>query len=177
MGIGLGSPLNDLRFADTSRELTTAEPSGPRQESPVHLGPTDGGPGDAVSLNPQPLPPRNLFTQPEGLHAGDPNTAGAERGIIIVGGNPGDAVSLNPQPLPPRNAGDPSAAGAERGIIFVGGNPGDKVSLNPQPLPPRNAVDPNTAGAERGIIIIGGHGQENPELSRGIIVIGGKLRG
>jgi hypothetical protein len=38
-------------------------------------------PGDAVSLNPQPLPPKSYFRRP----------------------NIGDEVSLNPQPLPPRS--------------------------------------------------------------------------
>ena len=130
----------------------------PPQQSPIHHGPTGaergiivvgGHPGDAVSLNPQPLPPRNLFAEFESLHAGDPNTAGAERGIIIIGGQPGDAVSLNPQPLPPRNL--------------------------PQ-LESLHAGDPNSAAASRGIIIIGGHNQANPELNRAIIIIGGKLQ-
>ena len=131
----------------------------PPQQSPIHHGPTGaergiiivgGHPGDAVSLNPQPLPPRNLFAQFESLHAGDPNTAGAERGIIIIGGRPGDAVSLNPQPLPPRNL-----VGQAKGL---------------------HAGDPNSAAASRGIIIVGGHDQANPELNRAIIIIGGKLR-
>jgi len=130
----------------------------PPQQSPIHHGPTGaergiiivgGHPCDAVSLNPQPLPPRNLFAEIESLHAGAPNTAGAERGIII-GGRPGDAVSLNPQPLPPRNL-----VGQAEGL---------------------HAGDPNSAAASRGIIIVGGHDQANPELNRAIIIIGGKLR-
>lgn len=62
---------------------------------------------DAVALNPQPLPPKEI------------NFADFLKG-------PADLVSLNPQPLPPKEIGFTDVLkGAE-----------DLVSLNPQPLPP-----------------------------------------
>jgi hypothetical protein len=64
---------------------------GAQERSIIVVG---GRPGDRVSLNPQPLPPRERLAQLR--------RAGGERSIIIVGGRPGEDVSLNPQPLPPR---------------------------------------------------------------------------
>jgi hypothetical protein len=62
---------------------------------------------DAVSLNPQPLPPKD---------------AGKASRVVRPGG---DEVSLNPQPLPPKEG------------AFKRGRPGRDVALNPQPLPPK----------------------------------------
>jgi len=75
----------------------------PPQQSPIHLGPTGadrgiiivgGRPGDTVSLNPQPMPPRNAFAQTL-LHAGDASSDAAKRGIIIVGGHDQANAELN----------------------------------------------------------------------------------
>lgn len=62
---------------------------------------------EAVALNPQPLPPKEI------------NFADFLKG-------PADLVSLNPQPLPPKELGFSDLLKAAS----------DLVSLNPQPLPP-----------------------------------------
>jgi hypothetical protein len=99
-------------------------------------------PGDESSLNPQPLPPRNLFSR-------------AAIGSLDL--SPGGDVALNPQPLPPKELMSRLASIVQN--LRLGGeamlNPqplplresisasirqfGDEVSLNPQPLPPREA--------------------------------------
>lgn len=62
-------------------------------------------PGDTVSLNPQPLPPRVLGTN--SLRLGDavslnPQPLPPKEKFLSNGVKFGDAVSLNPQPLPPK---------------------------------------------------------------------------
>ncbi len=79
-------------------------------------------PGAEVSLNPQPLPPGELFA--------------AERF--------GDEVSLNPQPLPPFGE---AAEELDFGEMFEDaemnfGQAGEVVELNPQPVPPIGEVEP-----------------------------------
>jgi len=108
-------------------------------------------PGDWASLNPQPLPPKEVFQQFKAAYNANAgfgaNSANAEaqHGIIFVGGKglaganvmtPGDWVSINPQPLPPKegfqqfrpdfsaNAAFGSTGAnleAQRGIIIIGG--------------------------------------------------------
>ena len=61
-------------------------------------------PGDTVSINPQPLPPKDpLVAKP---NKGDavslnPQPLPPKEGTVLKT-NDGDAVSLNPQPLPPK---------------------------------------------------------------------------
>lgn len=62
-------------------------------------------PGNAVSLNPQPLPPKVLGTN--SLQLGDtvslnPQPLPPKAKFLSNGVRLGDAVSLNPQPLPPK---------------------------------------------------------------------------
>jgi hypothetical protein len=98
-------------------------------ESPAMIGHSL----DAVALNPQPLPPRELGLA--SLH------------------NRFDAVALNPQPLPPREV---LLGSVLRSVNAVALNPQplpphegnlrsilrslDAVALNPQPLPPRETL-------------------------------------
>ena len=179
--------IPSMNFATTAH-LAVSYPEDWVTLNPQPLPPKESQasrPGDAVSLNPQPLPPKETSR----------------------GSQPGDAVSLNPQPLPPKEVFARMEAalrasglnpGAERGIIIVGGKdpgspseahsygerPGYWVSLNPQPLPPKDVLHHvetalRTSGvAERGIIIVGGKNFEvNPGANQGIIIVGGKIRG
>lgn len=77
-------------------------------------------PGAEVSLNPQPLPPGELFATDRF----------------------GDEVSLNPQPLPPIAEDDDFDFGEmfEDGEMEFG-LAGEEVELNPQPLPPIGEVE------------------------------------
>lgn len=68
---------------------------------------------DRVAINPQPLPPRVLFSSYF---------------------RPGVAVSLNPQPLPPKEIFRSQSS------VFRVVRLGSVVSLNPQPLPPEPPV-------------------------------------
>jgi len=82
-------------------------------------------PGDAVSLNPQPLPPKEFIVSrslPGDWVTLNPQPLPPKEASLL---RPGDRVSLNPQPLPPKESS-----------LF---NPGDWVSLNPQPLPPKES--------------------------------------
>jgi len=63
-------------------------------------------PGDTVSLNPQPLPPKEK-TLVKGINAGDavslnPQPLPPKQKVLSKTINAGDAVSINPQPLPPK---------------------------------------------------------------------------
>jgi hypothetical protein len=79
-------------------------------------------PGAEVSLNPQPLPPGELFATDRF----------------------GDEVSLNPQPLPPIGEADEELDFGEKfeDAEMDFGDDGEEVSLNPQPLPPIDDVEP-----------------------------------
>lgn len=71
-------------------------------------------PGAEVSLNPQPLPPGELFA-PDRF---------------------GDEVSLNPQPLPPIGESELEFGRFSEDAAQFLPRGDDEVSLNPQPLPP-----------------------------------------
>jgi len=106
----LGPVVNPAAIATqpASRALTPS-----RAAAPATAAVTAAQPGAAVSLNPQPLPPK------------------AAASAAATRAQPGAAVSLNPQPLPPKAA--PSAAATRA-------QPGAAVLLNPQPLPPKEAA-------------------------------------
>ena len=89
--------------------------------------PSTGKSLDAVALNPQPLPPRELGGSLLGrLNAAALNPQPLPPHELGIGSllRRLDAVALNPQPLPPRELG---------GSLFGRLN---AVALNPQPLPP-----------------------------------------
>ena len=119
-------------------------------------------PGSESSLNPQPLPPRELLSrlasilqdlQPGGEVMLNPQPLPPREAFLELARRFGDEVSLNPQPLPPREAifafaerlGDevalnPQPLPPRETILEIAGRLGDEVSLNPRPLPPREAV-------------------------------------
>jgi hypothetical protein len=68
-------------------------------------------PGEAVGLNPQPLPPKDMDSK------------------VQLKKNIGEAVGLNPQPLPPKDLS---------GKVRLKQDLGEAVGLNPQPLPPKD---------------------------------------
>ena len=160
--------IPSMNFATTAH-LAVSYPEDWVTLNPQPLPPKEtitSHPGDAVSLNPQPLPPKEVFARMEAALLASGLNPGADRGIIIVGG---------------KDPGSPSEAHS------YGDRPGYWISLNPQPLPPKDVLHHvETAlrtsgvqpGADRGIIIVGGKNFElNPGANQGIIIVGGKIRG
>jgi hypothetical protein len=89
---------------------------------------------DEVSLNPQPLPPKELFAaartfDPLSAVALNPQPLPPKEVKAIISGVL-DKVALNPQPLPPKETGSPLS----RLLLSL-----DAASLNPQPLPPKES--------------------------------------
>jgi len=93
-------------------------------------------PGEAVGLNPQPLPPKDMGSKVRlkknlgeavGLNP-QPLPPKDMSGKVPVKKNLGEAVGLNPQPLPPKDMGSK---------VQLKRNLGEAVGLNPQPLPPK----------------------------------------
>lgn len=81
---------------------TIAHPQAPPSKSSGAVRP----PGEAVMLNPQPLPPKASPGQQNPAAATFPKSApqvGAATGVR-TGQTPGGAVMLNPQPLPPKTS-------------------------------------------------------------------------
>lgn len=118
-----------------------------------------------VSLNPQPLPPRESSILPDSVSLNPQPLPPRDKSSVM-----GDSVSLNPQPLPPK---------AHSSVA-------DRVALNPQPLPPRSLLTAfarafseasrvlDSPAADRGIIVVGGRSVLPSALNqRGIIVVGG----
>jgi hypothetical protein len=105
--------------------MSSVEPAA--HESPAAIGHSF----DAVTLNPQPLPPREaLLTLHNRFDAVSLNPQPLPPREAILGAlhNRLDAVALNPQPLPPREA------------LLTLHNRFDALALNPQPLPPRETL-------------------------------------
>jgi hypothetical protein len=114
-------------------------------------------PGAEVSLNPQPLPPAELFASerfgdevalnPQPLPPiGESRLQFAqfneEAAQFLPRGD--DEISQNPQPLPPIGV---AAEDVDFGLMFEDaemdfGREGDEVELNSQPLPPIGEVEP-----------------------------------
>ena len=74
---------------------------------PDPIGPV-ADPGDAVALNPQPLPPREMLLGALSHHfdavALNPQPLPPREVLLGALSHHFDAVALNPQPLPPREA-------------------------------------------------------------------------
>jgi hypothetical protein len=104
--------------------IAQAEPAA--HEAPAPLGHSL----DAVALNPQPLPPRelalNALRHRLDTVALNPQPLPPREGMLSSVLRSVNAVALNPQPLPPREGGLRSIRHSL-----------DAVALNPQPLPPR----------------------------------------
>jgi len=94
---------------------------------------------DAVSLNPQPLPPKavsaiatsvldKVALNPQPLPPKETASPQLIKASVL------DAVALNPQPLPPKDDDRLPISRLLRSL--------DEVSLNPQPLPPKALFNP-----------------------------------
>jgi hypothetical protein len=144
------------------RQLTGGMLRAQLAESTLMAGAGRSLPGDDASLNPQPLPPRELLSRlasvARELQLGDevtlnPQPLPPREAFLGIARHFGDEVALNPQPLPPREAvrefarrlGDavalnPQPLPPRQTIAEIARRLGDEVALNPQPLPPREAV-------------------------------------
>ena len=123
------------------RQLTGGMLRAQLAESTLMAGAGRSLPGDDASLNPQPLPPRELLSRlasvARELQLGDevtlnPQPLPPREAFLGIARHFGDEVALNPQPLPPREA-----------VLEFARRLGDAVALNPQPLPPRDPGDPS----------------------------------
>ncbi len=114
----------------------------PFQHNPLEgIGPFGkllGNQGDAVALNPQPLPPgpddfralgRILSALGDNLAALNPQPLppGPDGNLARIFSRIGESKALNPQPLPP---------GPEVNLAKIFSRIGESKALNPQPLPP-----------------------------------------
>ena len=158
------TPLSDVAYTLGNQAAT--KPS-PRPTQNLADGAVVSPPAGAVSLNPQPLPPKvigppapDATVSKAGVALAALKDVSIESNLpaqisSIVGGIL-DKVALNPQPLPPKEIGRVvSDVLSKVGIIVVGGKSGpDGI------LPEDNTGRPGKAASQRlaqaGIIIVGG---------------------